>query len=180
MNTVVFPQFPQLPVVVGLLKDVQPETLAKVKTELVAANPDYDFCFLNPTHIVSLEHLYSAIHRAVSNQKNDTMRAKTLNTEIIFNLLPVNNIVDALRRFGVDETCSSLIAIKVLDDSSNIEEHLQGLLGVKPVPLTDEALWELVDRKKFKKLYKLNDAKTDDSQASLTRLAICACQLRGL
>lgn len=91
--------------------------------------------------------------------------------------------MDALKRFGVDELCPEVIVVKVLEEDDKVEEieqHLSGILGSEGVPLTDEHLYSSVDLKKFKKVYKLNDAKLEsDLQTSLTRLAIGACQLRG-
>ena len=119
---VTFPQFLEK-VHVFLFENLLPEKLELVKSGLVAADPKYDYCFLNTQHIVSLEHLRSSIFRALDNRADGTMRAKTLNTEIIFNLLPVNNIMDALKRFGVDPACLNVIAIKVFSNDAPTSEY---------------------------------------------------------
>lgn len=182
-SVVTFPQFPDTRVLIALFFGLDEVKLQEIKRELVGCNKSYDFCFLNTRHIVSLEQLYSSIHKSLLNFKQNTMRAKTLNTEIIFNLSPINNIMDALKRFGVDELCPEVIVVKVLEEDDKVEEieqHLSGILGSVSVPLTDEHLYSSVDLKKFKKVYKLNDAKLEsDLQTALTRLAIGACQLRG-
>lgn len=182
-NSVVFPQFPGSPVLISYFSGLDEVKLKEVKQQLVAGNKNYDFCFLNTRHIISLEHLYSSVHKSLLNWSQNSMRAKTLNTEIIFNLSPINNIMDALKRFGVDELCPAVIVVKVLEENEEakvIEDHLSGILGCSSIELTDEILEKSVDLKKFKKVYKLNDAKiVDESQGQLTRLAIGACQLRG-
>lgn len=192
-SVISFPQFPETSILISCFKDIKPSVLSEVKTQLVSGNKDYDFCFLNTLHIISLEHLYSAIHKSILNYSGDSMRAKTLNTEIIFNLSPINNIMDALKRFGVDEGCPNVIIIKVFfnkEETNNIdqiENHLQKLLeanNTQSLELNDDVLFnDFIDIKKFKKVYKLNDAKLtndeNDLQANLTRLAIGACQLRG-
>ncbi|CUM51613.1 unnamed protein product [Debaryomyces tyrocola] len=187
-------QFPNYTVLIFLFTDVDTPVLKQVKEQLISGNKDYDFCFLNPQHIISLEHLYSSIHKAVLNYEFGNMRAKTLNTEIIFNLSPINNIMDALKRFGVDEACPNLITIKVLPTSEcneiaykELNNRLLKILNTDAShnpKLNNEIIFDsLVDVKKLKKVYKLNDAKfsKDESglQGELTRLAIGACQLRG-
>lgn len=187
-------QFPNYTVLIFLFTDVDSPILKQVKEQLISGNKDYDFCFLNTQHIVSLEHLYNSIHKAILNYEFGNMRAKTLNTEIIFNLSPINNIMDALKRFGVDETCPNLITIKVLPTSEcnemeckELNTHLLKILSIDDShnpKLNDELIFDsLVDLKKLKKVYKLNDANfsQDESnlQGELTRLTIGACQLRG-
>ncbi|ODV81650.1 protein CGI121 [Suhomyces tanzawaensis NRRL Y-17324] len=176
------PQFPETPVFVSLFTGVSEDTLNTIKTELVAANKDYDFCFLNTNHVISLEHLYHSLYKSVLNHKNGTMRAKTLHTEIIFNLSPINNIMDALRRFGVDPECPDVIAIKVTDEPfEEVYKHLRKIVGAEAVEINDRVLEGLINVPKVKKIYKLNDAKLDEQhlQQLLTRLAIGACILRG-
>lgn len=186
-------QFPNYTVLIFLFTDVGSPILKQVKEQLISSNKDYDFCFLNTQHIISLEHLYNSIHKAILNYEFGNMRAKTLNTEIIFNLSPINNIMDALKRFGVDETCPNLITIKVLPTlecneiaCNELNTHLLKILSIDDShnpTLNDELIFNsLVDLKKLKKVYKLNDAKFSDEsnlQGELTRLTIGACQLRG-
>lgn len=190
-DVIKFPQFGEYTVFLSYFQGIEKEVLSTVKKELVAGNKVYDFCFLNTNHIISLEHLYSSIYRSISNLENDCMRAKTVNTEIIFNLSPINNIMDALKRFGVDESLDKTIVIKIFKTSEVSDEilqstnrHLLNLLQVDPsqnLKLDDSLLFELVNIDKFKKIYKLNDAKlgSTDIQAQLTRLAVGACVLRG-
>lgn len=190
-DVIKFPQFGEYTVFLSYFRGIENEVLSTVKKELVAGNKIYDFCFLNTNHIISLEHLYSSIYRSISNLENDCMRAKTVNTEIIFNLSPINNIMDALKRFGVDESLDKTIVIKIFKTSEVSDEilqstnrHLLNLLQVDPsqnLKLDDSLLFELVNIDKFKKIYKLNDAKlgSTDIQAQLTRLAVGACVLRG-
>ncbi|OBA18042.1 CGI-121-domain-containing protein [Metschnikowia bicuspidata var. bicuspidata NRRL YB-4993] len=181
-SAVSFPLFPSHPVFVAYYDNVPGETLATVKKELMARNPAFDYCFLSTTHLISVEQLRCALHRAVQNLVQDTMKANTVNTEIIFSLSPVNNINDALKRFGVDETRADVIVVKVCRSDSSmaeVEKAISALLGSTAVALSDEALLCRHDAKKFRKLFKLLDA-TDASQQGQTRGAVAASLLRGL
>ncbi|EDK39581.1 hypothetical protein PGUG_03678 [Meyerozyma guilliermondii ATCC 6260] len=186
-STYSFPQFPQYRIFATCFTGVSAEKLKEVKEHLVAADKNYDFCFLNTNFILSQELLLNSIHKSILNKEFDCMKAKTLNTEIIFNLSPTNKITDAFRSFGVEEGCSSVIVVHITTGNENfatVNQHLEGLLSSDSRPenikIEDETLSSFVDVSKFKKLYKLNDAVGADSYPTLTRLAISACHLRGL
>lgn len=176
-QTITLPLYPQHPFFLAYYDNVAPEVLATVKSELISRNPEYDFCFLSTTYLVSLEQLHCALHKAVQNLVQGTMKAKSVNTEIIFDLSPVNNINDALKRFGIDETRTDLIVVKLSSDTGSFEQldnELAGLLNAKSTELTDDILMQRADLKKFKKLFKLLDA------SDYTQGAISATLLRGL
>lgn len=186
-STFSFPQFPQYRIFATCFTGVNTEKLKQVKEHLVAADKAYDFCFLNTNLILSQELLLNSIHKSILNKEFGSMKAKTLNTEIIFNLSPTNKITDAFRSFGVEEGCPNVIVVHVTtgnEDFETVNQHIEELLSSdsKPenVKIEDETLASFVDVSKFKKLYKLNDAVGADSYPTLTKLAISACHLRGL
>lgn len=187
-----FPQFPEYTIFISLYREVQKEIIGGVKTGLICGDEKYDFCFLNTTHIISVEQLYNAVHKALLNDLNEAKVAKTLNTEIILNLSPINNIGDALRRFGINENQSDVIVIKVLPSiaseaeldklNSGLKELLGGSSVSNPILNDDIILSDLVDMKKLKKVYKLNDARIDSSQSiqkDISKLVVACCHLRG-
>lgn len=189
-EVVKFPSYPDQSVFISVFRDVEKLVLDTVKSRLISADRDYDYCFLNCNYIVSREHLLSAIYKAIVNYSSDNYKAKTLNTEIIFNMSPINNIMDSLKRFGVDSSKDHdhLVCIKVLDEKSSpdfesLNDQLVRLLHCQKqqnIPLTDEFLQHAVDIAKLKKIYKLSDTNlTADDQDQLTRLVIGACLLRG-
>ncbi|KAI5964180.1 CGI121 [Candida pseudojiufengensis] len=117
------------------------------------------------------------------------MQANNLNTEILLNLSPINVISDAIKRFGISEECSNTIVIKIMIDSpvdtGEFEQKVDDIIHGNSIKIDDNTLFNLVDISKFKKIYKLNDAKISNSndkdlQGTLTRLAIGASIIRGL
>lgn len=180
-RTVSFPQYPEYTVFIGYYTGLSPETLTKVKSQVIQRNEQYNYCFLSTTHLVSLEQLFSSLHKAIQNNVQGTMKANTLNTEILFNLSPVNNINEALKRFGIDEKRLDVVVIKVVQEAADFEEQdlaIAALLETnKNAELSNELLMEVVDIKKFTKLFKIQTAGT---QAMYTREAIAASLLRGL
>lgn len=185
------PEFPEKVIFISFFSDLESDVIRNVKEELIAGNSDFDFCFLNTDHIVSMEHLNYSIHQSIVNFKFGAEKAKTLNTEIILNLSPTNNITDSLKRFGVSGDCPNLIAIKVLETHSEVpekvNEHLNLILRAKEqqnIEFDNDVLFDnFVNIQKVKKIYKLSDAQMTETgkqqQARLTRLVIGACILRG-
>lgn len=177
MSQITFPQYPDRPVTFVYLNDVPEEKLQLVKTEIVNKNPDFDFCFLNTAHVVSLEQLRCSLHKSLQNSVLDQMKSNNLNTEVILNLSPVNNIRDALRRFGVDETRLDVIVVSFnKSDPENFAKEMQSLLNANSAELTDEVLLKTYDAKRFQKLFKVQSS----DQAELTQAAVTASLLRGL
>lgn len=108
------------------------------------------------------------------------MKASSVNTEIILNLSPVNNINDSLRRFGIDEGRSDILVLKVCQDDeqfSALAKKLEEMLESTSVKLTEEILFTKFDAARFKKLFKLQGI---ESQEALAQGAIESSLVRGL
>lgn len=194
-ESIKLPSYPHKTVFISVFKDVKKPVLDKVKAKLIEGDKKYDYCFLNCSYIISRERLLSGIYKSLVNYDTDNYKAKTVNTEIIFNMSPINNIMDSLKRFGVDNSkeYDHLICIKIIDDDDDVNgkldgkflnEELMSLLDCDPeqnIKLTDEFLKLAIDITKVKKAYKLNDTKlTSEDQDELSRLVIGACLLRGV
>lgn len=183
-QTIKFPEYPELITFIAYYQGVLSDNLSNIKAELINRNERYDYCFLSTSHIISLEQLFSSVHTSIQNYVRGTMKARTLNTEIIFNLSPVNKINDALKIFGVDEKRTDVIVVKVfrsedLDQFERIEKAVATLVGVDSVDLNDDLLEKSVDLKKFRKVFKLSPDSLSGPE-SYTKGAIAASLLRGL
>lgn len=185
-KTFSFPQFPDYTVYVGYYTDITSNTLKVVKNELVSGNQRYNYCFVNTAHLISVDQLYCSLHRSIQNHVFGRMKAKTLNTEILYNLSPTNNINEALKRFGVDESHSDIIVIKVAQNSE--EDLLSCNAGIEELlsansttDLEDSVLVNRVDLKKFLKLFKIQQRNEDleKAQPQYTSEAVAASLLRG-
>lgn len=183
-RSISFPQYPEFTTFIAYYKGIKAESLTTVKSELIQRNSDYDYCFLSTTHIISMEQLQSSIHKSIQNFLHGNMKAKSLNTEILFNLSPVNNINDALKRFGIDEKRSDVIVVKVclteeIEGLEDIHAKISGLLDTESLELNDQVLESAVVLEKFKKLYKLSE-KSSVAQQSYAKVAVATSLLRGL
>lgn len=195
-----FPQFPEFTIHISLFINVSSENITTIKSNLISATDNdhnkYDYCFLNTKYIISKEHLFQSIYKSLLNYTSKSgLSTRNLNSEIIYNLSPINNVGDALKRFGISEDCPNCIVIKIINnnDKENSEEtktlekvttDLKEIIDGELIELNDQYIFEnFIDLAKFRKLYKLNDVvdlnKEDNLQGRLTRLAIGACILRG-
>lgn len=181
---IVFPLYPGVTVFVAHFHNVPPTTLDTVKLQLVAKNPLYDYCFLNTAHIVSQEQLRCALHRAVQNMVRGTMRANTVYTEALFGLSPVNNLNDAFKRFGVDQTRDDVVVVKIFAEPVDeeklqaVEAELVQLLGAPAEVLSDDTLFAGADHAKFRKLFKA--AGLEETKEAYSKVAVSGGLLRGM
>ena len=77
--------------------------------------------------MVSPLHLAVAVNRALHNEKNKTMKTKSINTEIILCLSPNNNISQSLTRFGLNANSYNVISLSVADTADVLSEKVQDL-----------------------------------------------------
>lgn len=193
-STLKFRQYPEYTVYYSLFSDISVEKVNQVKQQIISGNLEYDYCYLSIKYIASIEVLSQAIYKAIQNYKNGVMKANTLNAEIILNLSPINNIADALKKFGIDDTRNEVLVVSILKSEQVNDSNLQAInqqlieqfdiTSKQNIDLTDDLLYKQLDVQKFKKVYKLNDAVLSSNETELkfqlTRLAIGACILRGL
>ncbi|ODV73587.1 Cgi121p [Cyberlindnera jadinii NRRL Y-1542] len=169
----VLPQFPQFTVHLFKFKNVT--NSKEIKQNLIKGDKRYDFSFINAQTVLSEEQLLSAVYRALLDHTQDKIRTKTIHSEVIFSLSPTQNIMDALRRFGIQDDSTDLIVIKIVDSNSQEEFDLSVVEG-EEVDITDEDLKSSAILKTIKKNYKL---KSEDLTV-LSHQIVAAIQLRGL
>ncbi|KKK24157.1 hypothetical protein P175DRAFT_0498179 [Aspergillus ochraceoroseus IBT 24754] len=158
LETIQLPHLPSsMPVHVALYRDVQ--NAPYLRQQLLSANADFEYAFIDASMILSRAHALSAVFRAVNDYLNERLKSRNIHSEIVFSLSPTNNIADSFRKFGITDTTKSLLIVKVSvtpdityeSISSHLREHVQG----SPLPFTDESLSSLSDVTKIKKAYKL-------------------------
>ncbi|KAJ3451918.1 cgi-121 family member [Anaeramoeba flamelloides] len=68
-------------------------------------------CFINPETIISEEHLLMATIRARRNQKNNSMKTRTIESEILWCLSPYKGVGMAFKHFGLQENFTEAIVL---------------------------------------------------------------------
>ncbi|KAF9236401.1 kinase binding protein CGI-121-domain-containing protein [Melanogaster broomeanus] len=133
-----------------------------------------NFAFINAKLVTSPIHLQTAIYQALLSESQGLLRTKTIHSEIIWALNPTNNITEAIRRYGVSDTSTDLIIVRVA--TSDYPGVLQDMRDVVEGELDSLAnISETTDWSSVRKHYKLNAepaVKDAVGDASKERVAI--------
>ncbi|KAF8263437.1 CGI-121-domain-containing protein [Lactarius quietus] len=113
-----------------------------------------NFAFVDARLVTSVLHIQTAITQALLAAAQNTLRTKTVHSEVIWALNPSNNITEALRRYGVTDDSTALLVVRIdplasLEVRGRMSAVVQGTL----VPMA--ALAELTDWVAVKKYNKL-------------------------
>jgi EKC/KEOPS complex subunit CGI121/TPRKB len=127
---------------------------------------------------LSQNHLLTATFLALHAILTSRSKTRTPHSELVFRLSPNNNIGESYKKFGLSDTTSSLIAVKLplrpssasssdeagkewtLDESitnESVSKHLGDVVKGTSVKIGErgEELGECCDEEKVKKVYKL-------------------------
>ena len=179
METITLPHLPQSPIQVCLFKNVQ--NAAFLRQQLLEGNTDFEYAFLDASVLVSRSHVLAACFRAISDSLNGRLKSRNVHSEIVFSLSPNNNvsqsmffayqhyspttqIAESFRRFGIQDTSTHIVAVKVLKTpEQSVAEHLAANVQGELVALTDEALASVKDDARIRKIYRLDQPKKGES-----------------
>ncbi|KAF2469024.1 CGI-121-domain-containing protein [Lindgomyces ingoldianus] len=166
VQTFYLPHYPTYPIHVCMFKDVS--NAAHLRSQLLEANPEFDFAFLDATMILSPNHLLSASFLALHAHLTSRSKTRTPHSELVFRLHPNNNIGESYRKFGLSDSTTHIVAVKLsLSPSVTAEavsRHLSQHIEGTSVEIGEggEGMGMWADREKISKIYKL-DVTTDRS-----------------
>ncbi|KAL4875936.1 kinase binding protein CGI-121-domain-containing protein [Aspergillus karnatakaensis] len=166
LETIDLPHLPSsLAVHAALYKDVQ--NASYLRQQLLSANTDFEYAFIDASMILSRAHALAAVFRAVNDYQNERLKSRNIHSEIVFSFSPTNNIADSFRKFGISDSTSNLLVVKVSVTPDITHEtvaaHLAQNVEGAPLPLDDEALSGISDIGKIKKVYKLGSLPSTSS-----------------
>ncbi|KIY45147.1 CGI-121-domain-containing protein [Fistulina hepatica ATCC 64428] len=124
METITFPHFPDHLSVAHVALYTNVRNGASLKARIVKAATDegadgdrerhaVNFAFIDARLITSPLHLRTAIQQAIISAADDALRTKSVHSEILWALNPTNNISEALRRYGVSDTTTALLVVRI-------------------------------------------------------------------
>ncbi|KAL5050434.1 hypothetical protein BDW71DRAFT_173868 [Aspergillus fruticulosus] len=158
LETIHLPHLPSsLEVHAALYKDIQ--NAVSLRQQLLSANAAFEYAFIDASMVLSRAHALSAVFRAVNDYLNGRLKSRNIHSEIVFSFSPTNNIADSFRKFGISDTTSNLLVVKVCVTPDvtreSVAAHLAQNIRGTPLPFNDEALSNISDVAKIKKAYKL-------------------------
>ncbi|KAF2119733.1 protein CGI121 [Lophiotrema nucula] len=163
VRTITLPHYPSYPIHICMFRDVT--NAAFLRSQLLEANPDFDYAFLDPSMILSPSHLLGGTFLALHASLLSRAKTRTPHSELVFRLHPNNNIGEAYRKFGISDSSTAIIAVKlglgpeVTNErvSQHLGEHVQG----ESVNVGEEAerVGDWCDVGKVRKVYKLENPK---------------------
>ncbi|KAI0302933.1 CGI-121-domain-containing protein [Russula brevipes] len=113
------------------------------------------FSFVNARLVTSILHIQTAITQALLAAAQNTLRTKTVHSEVIWALNPSNNITEAFRRYGVSDDSTALLVIRIDPlEFSDAERRMNGVIEGTQAPISELA--DLTDWIAVKKYNKLN------------------------
>ncbi|KAH9956799.1 CGI-121-domain-containing protein [Russula dissimulans] len=162
METYAYPHFSST-VHVALFKHVR--NAAKLKARIVRASTlegiegdmereAVNFAFVDARVVTSVLHIQTAIAQALLSATQNTLRTKTVHSEVIWALNPSNNITEALRRYGVSDDSTALLVIRIHPlETSDVKSRMCAVVEGTLVPISElEGLTDWIAVKKYNKL----------------------------
>jgi len=130
-----------------------------------------NFSFIEARLITSVTHLRTAIYQAILVESQDSLRTKTVHSEIIWALNPTNNISEAMRRYGVSDATTALVVVRIGGPelpAASIENDMNAIVNGTMVSFAE--LRDLTDWPAVKKYHKLaNEAGVRAAKDNLER-----------
>ncbi|KAH9995180.1 CGI-121-domain-containing protein [Russula compacta] len=131
---------------------VRASTLEGIEGEV--EREDVNFAFINARLVTSVLHIQTAITQALLAAAQNTLRTKTVHSEVIWALNPSNNITEAFRRYGISEDTTALLVIRINPlEFSDVKSRMSAVVEGTHAPISELAgLTDWVAVKKYNKL----------------------------
>ncbi|KAF2265506.1 protein CGI121 [Lojkania enalia] len=160
VRTINLPHYTAYPVHICMFKDVK--NAAFLRKQLLEANPEFDYAFLDPTMILTPQHILSATLLSLHLHLTSRAKTRTPHSELVFRLHPNNNIGESYRKFGISDDSDRIIAVKLSltpeITNESVGQHLGSVVEGESVDVGEgvENVGMWCDVEKVKKVYKLD------------------------
>ncbi|KAF9426439.1 hypothetical protein BGZ94_006522 [Podila epigama] len=125
---------------------------ANLKERLQVQDKTLTFAMVEPTLIMNVFQLLVAATRAAQDSEAGKLKTQSLSSEII---------AESLRRFGIEDTATSLIAVKIGGEATEVMEEMTSMVDGNLVSFSK--LDQEKDLVKLRKYYKIDPKVTEDN-----------------
>ncbi|KAI9705297.1 MAG: hypothetical protein M1820_005296 [Bogoriella megaspora] len=161
VQTVSLSHLPANPLYIAAFRDVK--NVSFLRDQLLNANQEFEYAFVDATLIISSTHALAACFRAINDLNANRLKTRNVHSEIVFSLSPNNNIAESFRRFGLSDNTKDIVAIKIgcpdhphINESS-VQNHLSSNVEGITVDFSDATFAETRDVPRIRKIYKIPD-----------------------
>ena len=148
---------PELALYVTLYRGVK--NAAFLRQQLLDGNADFEYAFVDASMVVSTTHVLAAAFRALNDYLNERLKSRNVHSEIVFALSPNNNIGESFRRFGVQDTTTDLLVLKVATSpvitEQGVSDHLTSSVAGSQAAFTEDNIKAVSDLSRIRKVYKI-------------------------
>ncbi|KAF8947974.1 hypothetical protein BGZ47_007112 [Haplosporangium gracile] len=120
------------------------------------------FAIVESNLIMDVFQLLVAATKAAHDNEIGKLATQTIGSEIIYNLSPSKNIAESLKRFGITEDTTSLIAVKIGGNPDEIMEDMSRTVDGNLVSFSK--LDQEKDMVKLRQYYKIDPKVTEDKE----------------
>ncbi|KAF9940135.1 hypothetical protein BGZ65_008117 [Modicella reniformis] len=136
------------------------KNITDLKERLQAQENPLAFAMVESNLIMDVFQLLLAATKAAKDSESGKLSTQSLSSEIIYNLSSTKNIAESLKRFGIAEQTTSLIAIKIGGNPDEVLEEMSKTVEGNLVSFSK--LGQEKDTAKLRQYYKIDPRVTED------------------
>ncbi|KAL0089627.1 kinase binding protein CGI-121-domain-containing protein [Phycomyces blakesleeanus] len=148
----------------------------ELRQRLINQDATMACALVNAELVINPFHVMLAANRAAHDEKHNQLKTHNINSEIVFDFSSTIHISQSLKRFGIEDTTTDIIAVKLGGTSEEAIAFMKDNIKGDVVAL--DQLDQIRDLKRIQKYYQTGDVKEDP--VKLMQLVAGAMALKGL
>ncbi|KAF9363469.1 hypothetical protein BGX34_004085 [Mortierella sp. NVP85] len=133
---------------------------ADLKERLQAQDQTLTLAMVESNLIMDIFQVLLAATKAAKDNESGKLSTQSMSSEILYNLSPTKNIAESLKRFGITEQTTSLIAVKIGGNPDEVLEEMSSTVEGNLVSFCN--LDQEKDTAKLRQYYKIDPKVTED------------------
>lgn len=161
--------FPNSTISIALFDGIKNHS--ELKKQLISGK--IDAALVSAKMVCDTFQVLAAATKAINAKANGKLKTRSINSEILFNISPSNNITESLKIFGVSPSDSAVLAVTINDFDGLKIQNAAHHLDAEMKPL--ELLKRYTDEDGMKKVYKIQESELMKSSlldSVVTRIAV--------